>query len=140
MDHVRGRLCDIIFNFCEILIGYNWLMGVPIDFCCLQLTFDVCNWVYSKHMIHYNKVNWKIFAKYFLKIFPIDFQSPIDFSQLHMIRPQIIPRYSLPSPYSSTTTYLCIICPKKVHSCHLASLRYMRTGVLDNLFLDRLLM
>ena len=38
-------------------------------------------------MIHYNKVNWKNFAKKFLKIFPIDFQSPIDFSQLHMIRP-----------------------------------------------------
>ena len=40
-------------------------------------------------MIHYNKVNWKNFAKNFLKFFPIDFQSPIDFSQLHMIRPQI---------------------------------------------------
>ena len=31
-------------------------------------------------------MNWKIFAKNFLKIFPIDFQSTIDFSQLHMIR------------------------------------------------------
>ena len=40
-------------------------------------------------MIHYNKVNWKNFAKYFLKFFPIDFQYPIDFSQLHMIRPLV---------------------------------------------------
>ena len=40
-------------------------------------------------MIHYNKVNWKNFEKNFLKIFSIDFQSPIDFSQLHMIRPYI---------------------------------------------------
>ena len=60
-----------------------------VDFWCFQLTFDVFNWVYSKHMIHYNKVNWKNFAKNFLKIFPIDFQSPIDFSQLHMIRPYV---------------------------------------------------
>ena len=37
-------------------------------------------------MIHNNKVNWKNFAKNFLKIFPVDFQSTIDFSQLHMIR------------------------------------------------------
>ena len=64
-----------------------WNLEFAIDFWCLQLTFDVFNWVYSKHMIHYNKVNWKIFAKNFLKIFPIDLQSPIDFSQLHMIRP-----------------------------------------------------
>ena len=66
-----------------------WNLEFAIDFWCLQLTFDVFNWVYSKHMIHYNKVNWKNFSKKFLKIFPIDFQSPIDFSQLHMIRPQI---------------------------------------------------
>ena len=64
-----------------------WNLEFAIDFWCLQLTFDVFNWVYSKHMIHYNKVNWKNFAKNFLKIFPIDFQSPIDFTQLHMIRP-----------------------------------------------------
>ena len=64
------------------------ILEFAIDFWCLQLTFDVFNWVYSKHMIHYNKVNWKKFSKKFLKIFPIDFQSPIDFSQLHMIRPQ----------------------------------------------------
>ena len=64
-----------------------WNLEFAIDFWCLQLTFDVFNWVYSKHMIHYNKVNWKNFAKNFLKIFPIDFQSSIDFSQLHMIRP-----------------------------------------------------
>ena len=64
-----------------------WNLEFAIDFWCLQLTFDVFNWVYSKHMIHYNKVNWKNFAKYFLKFFPIDFQYPIDFSQLHMIRP-----------------------------------------------------
>ena len=63
------------------------ILEFAIDFWCLQLTFDIFNWVYSKHMIHYNKVNWKNFAKNFLKIFPIDFQSPIDFSQLHMIRP-----------------------------------------------------
>ena len=63
------------------------ILEFAIDFWCLQLTFDVFNWVYSKHMIHYNKVNWKNFSKKFLKIFPIDFQSPIDFSQLHMIRP-----------------------------------------------------
>ena len=67
-----------------------WNLEFAIDFWCLQLTFDVFNWVYSKHMIHYNKVNWKIFAKNFLKIFPIDLQSPIDFSQLHMIRPLMI--------------------------------------------------
>ena len=69
------------------------ILEFAIDFWCLQLTFDIFNWVYSKHMIHYNKVNWKNFAKKFLKIFPIDFQSPIDFSQLHMIRPLV----SLPS-------------------------------------------
>ena len=67
-----------------------WNLEFAIDFWCLQLTFDVFNWVYSKHMIHYNKVNWKNFSKKFLKIFPIDFQSPIDFSQLHMIRPLIL--------------------------------------------------
>ena len=67
-----------------------WNLEFAIDFWCLQLTFDVFNWVYSKHMIHYNKVNWKNFAKYFLKFFPIDFQYPIDFSQLHMIRPLIL--------------------------------------------------
>ena len=66
-----------------------WNLEFAIDFWCLQLTFDVFNWVYSKHMIHYNKVNWKNFSKKFLKIFPIDFQSPIDFSQLHMIRPLV---------------------------------------------------
>ena len=65
------------------------ILEFVIDFWCLQLTFDVCNRLYSKHMIHYNKVNWKIFAKNFLKNFPIDFQSPIDFSQLHMIRPLV---------------------------------------------------
>ena len=40
-------------------------------------------------MIHYNKVNWKNLKIFFENIFPIDFQSPIDFSQLHMIRPQM---------------------------------------------------
>ena len=64
-----------------------FFLKIVFKFWCVQLTFDIFNWVYSKHMIHYNKVNWKIFAKNFLKIFPIDFQSPIDFSQLHMIRP-----------------------------------------------------
>ena len=59
------------------------ILEFAIDFWCLQLTFDVFNWVYSKHMIHYNKVNWKNFAKNLLKFFPIDF------SQLHMIRPYI---------------------------------------------------
>ena len=63
------------------------ILEFAIDFWWLQLTFDIFNWVYSKHIIHYNKVNWKNFAKNFLRIFPIDFQSPIDFSQLHMIRP-----------------------------------------------------
>ena len=72
------------------------ILEFAIDFWCLQLTFDVFNWVYSKHMIHYNKVNWKIFAKNFLKIFPIDLQSPIDFSQLHMIRP-LVCNVGLPS-------------------------------------------
>ena len=81
-SYLFSKLC-LKFGVC------NWLLMFAIDFWCLQLTFDVFNWVYSKHMIHYNKVNWKNFAKNFLKIFPIDFQSPIDFSQLHMIRPLI---------------------------------------------------
>ena len=83
----KTEIAEMFSKLCLKFGVCHWLLMFAIDFWCFQLTFDVFNWVYSKHMIHYNKVNWKNFAKNFLKIFPIDFQSPIDFSQLHMIRP-----------------------------------------------------
>ena len=85
------------------------ILEFAIDFWCLQLTFDVFNWVYSKHMIHYNKVNWKIFAKNFLKIFPIDLQSQIDFSQLHMIRPLIYCIYFFLALITATVSKLLTV-------------------------------
>ena len=103
-----------------------WNLEFAIDFWCLQLTFDVFNWVYSKHMIHYNKVNWKIFSKKFLKIFPIDFQSPIDFSQLHMIRPLMC----LCAHHEVTNTY-------KVSTYQITtdnSVWYMHCNILYNSF------
>ena len=42
----------------------------------LQLTFDGCNWVYSKYMIRYSKVNCR---KKFSQCFTIDFQSTNQF-------------------------------------------------------------
>ena len=36
-----------------------------------------------------SKVNCKNISEFLSKKFPIDFQSPIDFSQSHMIRPKV---------------------------------------------------
>ena len=52
----------------------NWLSLIAIDF--TQSTW------FTK-----SKVNCKNISEFLSKKFPIDFQSPIDFSQLHMIRP-----------------------------------------------------
>ena len=59
-----------------------------------QLTYGSSNWV-SLIAIDFtqstwfttSKVNCKNISEFLSKKFPIDFQSPIDFSQLHMIRP-----------------------------------------------------
>ena len=59
-----------------------------------QLTYGSSNWV-SLIAIDFtqstwfttSKVNCKNISEFLSKTFPIDFQSPIDFSQLHMIRP-----------------------------------------------------
>ena len=61
-----------------------------------QLTYGSSNWV-SLIAIDFtqstwfttSKVNCKNISEFLSKKFPIDFQSPIDFSQLHMIRPLI---------------------------------------------------
>ena len=52
----------------------NWLSLIAID-------FTQCTWFTA------SKVNYKNISEFLSKKFPIDFQSPIDFSQLHMIRP-----------------------------------------------------
>ena len=52
----------------------NWLSLIAIDF--TQSTWFTTS-----------KVNCKNISEFLSKKFPIDFQSPIDFSQLHMIRP-----------------------------------------------------
>ncbi len=61
-----------------------------------QLTYGSSNWV-SLIAIDFtqstwfttSKVNCKNISEFLSKNFPIDFQSPIDFSQLHMIRPLV---------------------------------------------------
>ena len=62
-----------------------------------QLTYGSSNWV-SLIAIDFtqstwfttSKVNCKNISEFLSKNFPIDFQSPIDFSQLHMIRPLML--------------------------------------------------
>ena len=54
----------------------NWLSLIAIDF--TQSTWFTTS-----------KVNCKNISEFLSKNFPIDFQSPIDFSQLHMIRPLV---------------------------------------------------
>ena len=88
-DMANSKLAFIFFFLLNNNINKQkklFVLKIVFQFWSLQLTFDIFNWVYSKHMIHYNKVNWKNFAKNFLKIFPIEFQSSIDFKQLHMIQ------------------------------------------------------
>ena len=71
------------------------------------MTFDVCNWL-LRFSIEFTQSTWSTTTKSigkFLqniswKFFPIDFQSPIDFSQLHMIR-ALVYRYLL----YTTSTY-----------------------------------
>ena len=61
-----------------------------------QLTYGSSNWV-SLIAIDFtqstwfttSKVNCKNISEFLSKNFPIDFRSPIDFSQLHMIRPLV---------------------------------------------------
>ena len=69
-------------------------------FFCLQLTYGSSNWL-SSFAIEFtqntwftsSKVYWKNLEQFFHNFFPIDFQSPIDFSQLHMIRPLESPHF-----------------------------------------------
>ena len=82
-----------------------------------QLTYGSSNWV-SLIAIDFtqstwfttSKVNCKNISEFLSKNFPIDFQSPIDFSQLHMIRPLIYENkhrwYDYKASYKFTTHFI----------------------------------
>ena len=63
-----------LYEFQLTYMSSNWLSLVPIDF--TQSTWFTRS-----------KVNWKIFSHFCWKFFPIHFESPKHFTQLHMIRP-----------------------------------------------------